>query len=290
MAMVVASPGRFCGAGSAAAGEGCGQAEPAELAAKLPWRSPERGPGADGDRAERVDRDQRADRQPVVENRRGRAEPALQPLHRRPGPGPGGAKREIATRRRQRPPPEIAVRVDRPGLVATIQQIEEDRRRHDRHILVADRKAAPGGAQRIGDAGCRVKPERRAPRKHQRIDLLHQPVGGKQVGLAGAGRTAHDMHRGGEGRIGDQHRHARAQAVILGIADREPGDIGDQVSWSRSHRRLVIMTRSRRAEADGSALIRARVGPIPRHCATPKRRGASAERAIGRNRRPPGRP
>jgi len=120
-------------------------------------------------------------------------------------------------------------------MVAAGQQVEQDRRGHDRHPDGADGKAAPGGAQPRHHPVGRRQAEGRAARQHQRVDLFHGLVGGQQIGLAGAGGAAHDADPGGEGRIGGQHRHPGFQPGIGGIADAQPVDIGDQVARSGDH-------------------------------------------------------
>jgi hypothetical protein len=43
------------------------------------------------------------------------------------------------------------------------------------------------------------------------------------------------LHGGSEGVICGQHRAARSQALIMGMADQKAGHIGNQVPWSRFH-------------------------------------------------------
>ena len=202
---------------------------------------PERALARHADAAEGVDRRQRPHRGPVLGDDRGRAEPAHQRRRHRPGAGPpepsANSRRRVERRR-----PERRIRVLRPALVAAVGEVEEDRRRHDRH-----RRARRGGRARAPGAGPprpsrRVEPEGRAAREHQRVDRADQPPRRQQVGLARPRRPAAHVDPRDERRVGGQHRHARLQPRVGGVADLQPRHVGDQVAPPRPHHSRCFST------------------------------------------------
>jgi hypothetical protein len=75
--------------------------------------------------------------------------PALQPARQGAAPGPGGAKGKVRGRCIERTAAKVAIGIVGPILLPAIQQVEQDRAGDDRHPLIADGKATPGGAQAI---------------------------------------------------------------------------------------------------------------------------------------------
>ena len=215
--------------------EGRRGAEPAELIGHLEGRGPELRPVAHGDLAKSIDHHERANRMPRGQNNRGRAKPPFEIGDDRPRARPCSAKREGVTSCRHRLGSEPLVGVFAPVLVAPVDQVEDDRPRHDGHQLIAHGKAASLPAQPIRHSRGSIEPEGRAPGKDQRIDLLHRLVRGQQVRFSRARRTAHDMDRRNEGSVAHQHARAGLDPVILGMADPEAGHIGDQVAGAGLH-------------------------------------------------------
>jgi len=158
--------------------------------------------------------------------------PVIAP-YARPGTSPA---RIVGSGRRQRGLTKPLVGVFVPVLVAAVQQVEQNGAGHDRHADIAHRKAPAARAQPVRHPRGRIQPERRAAREHQRIDLLHQLVRRQKVGLAAAGRAAHDMNGGGKRPLAQQHRGAGPHPRILGVADPKPRHIGNQIACTRFHR------------------------------------------------------
>src|SRR6516164_3201247 len=98
---------------------------------------------ADRGLADRVDGDESGDGDAVVEACRSRAEAALQIGGRGPGAGADRAEAEARPGSGEGSAAEPAIgTVAAPALVAAIIEVEEDRRRHDRHAGIADGKTA----------------------------------------------------------------------------------------------------------------------------------------------------
>ena len=135
--------------------------EPAELIAELPWPGPELGPLAH-DIAHGIDRNQRADGDTAIEHQRGGAESALEPSGGRAGSRADSAEREAFARAFQCFAPQGPEGALCPVLRTAVQQVKQDRARHDRHALVAHGKAASLRAQRIRHPGRGIEAEGRS--------------------------------------------------------------------------------------------------------------------------------
>jgi hypothetical protein len=167
---------------------------------------------------------------PLAKPGRGGAEPALQVggggaeagAGRADGEGlRGGGQRRAAERGKGRG--------RAPVLVAAVQHVEAGGRRHDRDAYGADGQSAPGLAKTRHDAAGGVETEGRAAGKHQRVDLLDGVLRRQQVGLAGRRRAAHHMHGRDRRPFAQDHGDAGFYAGVVGVADRQPGDIGEEV-------------------------------------------------------------
>ncbi len=214
----------------------CGRAKPAELCPLFPGCCPEMRGLSDCSRSKRIDHSQRPHSDTRGQYAGGRPQPPFQIAGRGPEPCARGSKREIAARCVQRCPAKRLIRAVGPAFIAAVQKIKDDRPRHDRHPCCADGKAAPQGAQARHDAGSGIKAKGRSAGQENRIRLLHQFVRGQKLGFPRSRRAAHHMDRGHKGTVGRQHGDARAQARVIGIADPQARDIGDQVRWSGAHR------------------------------------------------------
>ncbi len=127
-------------------------------------------------------------------------------------------------------------RGSREVLVTTIHQVEQDGGGDDGagDGLGAVAESDAAGRQGRGDAACGIEPEDRAAGQHDGVGLVDIGNRIERISLAGAGRTA-ALLDGGDRRLG-RHHHGDAgdNAAILGIADGEAGNVGDEVQGSRT--------------------------------------------------------
>ncbi|MCY1245897.1 hypothetical protein D9M72_590820 [compost metagenome] len=143
------------------------QAERTELAIKLEGRRPEMPAITNSRRAQRVDRDERADGDAARQNGRCRAEAALDGGRQSAGTGAGGSGRERRAGATNRLEAEFAIgRVTSPVLVATVDQVEQDGGGHDRYPVRTDGKAAAHFSQRGLGSGRSVEAKGRTAGKH----------------------------------------------------------------------------------------------------------------------------
>ena len=229
-AMVVVVPGPPLSRGASAPAASGGPAPVAEL---RPARTggPEPRSVADQRRAYRVHRHDGADGVAGGGARRGRAEPALD--GGRGGAGAGAHRAEREGARPGRPGGRVAeVAVGRepaPILVAPVQQVEQDGAAGQRHQGAAQVEAASVLAERRLDAAGGVQPEHRAAGQHHGVDGPDGRLGGQHVDIPPAGCSAQHGNRH-HGRTIEQDRgHSGAQREVGGMADRESGNIGDEV-------------------------------------------------------------
>ena len=113
----------------------------------------------------RIGRDQRPDRCPTIEHQRSRTEPALDAGGGGTEPGAGATDLEVFGGGGESLLSEGAVGVHVPDLIAAIDQIEQDRRRHDRHMHRPDLEAPALFRQGIGNTRSGIEPEGRSTRK-----------------------------------------------------------------------------------------------------------------------------
>ncbi len=238
-----------------ALGQSGGPAEAAEFAVALIGRGPEMRGFADGRLADGVGRHQRADAETVLGHGAGRAEAALEIGKGRAMAGPETAEPEIQRGRIQGylrgllPQPPIG-RLAPEVLVAAVDEVEQYGARNDRHELAGDLEAAARRTQGGLDAADRVEPESRAAGEDQRVDLLHRHVGFEQGGVAQARRAARNGERGRRRRVENQRRDSGGEFRVMGRADLDAGDIGDQVAH-RAAFRIETSTKFYRISLDG---------------------------------------
>ena len=188
---------------------------------------------ADSDAAGGIHRGDGADCDAFRRDRGGRAEAAFHVHGGRAQSRTDTSERKILRRTCRRRIAEIAIgRETSPGLVAATQEIEQDRAGHDRHPRGADRKAAALLGEQGLHAGGRVEAEGRSARERDGVDMLDRHRRIEQVDLARARAAAAQIHRRDGGRIEHDCGHAGAELAVLGMADTEARDIGDQIAHS----------------------------------------------------------
>ena len=168
---------------------------------------------------------------PVRGRRRGRADAALEVERGGSQAGPDAAERKLGRGALGGRIAEIPIGGEAaPILVAAGREVEQDRARHDRHPGGAHRKAAAALAQPGLHAGAGFEPESRAARQGDPVDALDGGGGLQQIGLARAGPAAAHIDAGDRRLLEHDRGDARAQAVVLRMADQDAGDIGDEVA------------------------------------------------------------
>ena len=207
----------------------------AKFAADLERRRPEPRTVADGHAADRIDDRERGNHDAIGGRRRSRADAALEIGRGRAHAGAGASEGERAGGRSGCGIAEIAIgRKPAPGLVAAVQQIEADRAGHDRNHGLADFKSAALLGQPGLHAARGVKAERRAAGERDRIDRLDGGVGLQQGVLARAGPAAAHVDRRHRRLVEDDRGDTRRQPGVIGVADADAGDIGEQVFQAAS--------------------------------------------------------
>ena len=184
-------------------------------------------------RAVRVGHDQGCDRgagDGVIG--RGGAEAALERRGNRAKSGTRVAKREVRGRPLGRGVRQGTVGRDlAPKLVAAIGQVEDDRTADERNDgTPADEAPAPGTQPRR-QPGNRVDPVSSTAGQDQGADVPHQPTAAEGIGVIGARNAAPHVRSGEQRTIGQHHRDAGKGVEILGIADKQPGDVSQTVAW-----------------------------------------------------------
>ena len=205
----------------------------------MPWhrpkstperRSPEARSVADRDAADRIDDGKCGDADAVTRRCRGRPKAALEV-------GGGGAEtradaaeREVGARGCCGGVAEIAIgREATPFFIAAVEQIEADGAWHDGNDGVADRKTAPLFRKPGLHAAAGFDAEGRAAGKREPVDAFDGVDGVEQGGVARTRSTAADVH-GHDGRsVEHDRRDAGREARIVGVADLDARDIGEQV-------------------------------------------------------------
>src|SRR5205807_4109759 len=116
-----------------------------------------------------------------------------------------------------------------PRLVAAIEEIEDDRAGHDRDHRAAHREAATVLGKPGLHATGGIQAERRAAAKHDRIDALHRIGGIEQRALARPGPATADIDRSYRGLVEDDRGDAGSKAGVIGVADANAGNIGEEI-------------------------------------------------------------
>jgi hypothetical protein len=152
-------------------------------------------------------------------------------------PGPGIAERELLGCRRHSLAAEPAIgRLTGPHPAAGEAEIEQDRRRNDRHYHRAHGKAAARLSEPIHDPRGSIETKGRAAGQHDSVDAVDQSAGSEQFGLAAAGRPATDIDRSRGRRFGEHDRGAADSRMVLGLTNQNPRHIRDQIARAGSGR------------------------------------------------------
>ncbi len=149
------------------------------------------------------------------------------------------AEDDIAARVRNRCPGQGAVGqagvgcLTERGLVAAVQEIEQNRGRHNRHMQIADHEAPPPLGQPPHHAVRRAEPEGRSAGEHDRIDRIHGALGAKKLELAGAGAATLHIDSGNRTHIRQHDGDPRPHHRVLGRTNGQPRHIRDRVPRTR---------------------------------------------------------
>ena len=148
-----------------------------------------------------------------------------------PVPGANAAKGEIGGCADCRRVTEFPIgRKTAPVLVAAVVEIEQDGGRHDRHARRADGEAAALFLEPGLDAGGGIEAERRAAGQRDGVDAFDGLGRVEQRGLARARAAATQVDRADRRPIEDQRRRAGTEPHVLGVADLNSGNVGDEVA------------------------------------------------------------
>ena len=195
---------------------------------------------ADHRRADGIDHRQRADRDAAARHGRGGADAAFEICGGSAKPGTGAAEREFGAGQFRRLVAELAVgRIAAPVFVAAVEQVEQNRARHDRHARLADLEAAALFAQVGLHAGGGVEPEGRTARQHNGIDAFDRLRRVEQRGLARARPTAAHVHARDRGGVEHDHCGAGAELGVAGMADADAGNVGDGIADSHGRHSIT---------------------------------------------------
>src|SRR5439155_6354592 len=125
---------------------------------------------------------------------------------------------------------EIAIgREASPGLVATVEQVEYDRTRHDRNHRLANPQAAALFGEPGLDAATGLDPKGGAAGQRNRINAIDGAGEVEQRVFARAGSAAANVDCRNRGGIEDDRGRARGEFRIVSMADADAGDIGEKV-------------------------------------------------------------
>ncbi len=170
---------------------------------------------ADRHGAGRIHRRERAHNDAVVPHQRSAAEASHHAAARLlPGDGraeasSGSAQREIGGGALRSLICHVAIgRMQAPIFVPAIEQIEQDRLRHDRHAHRANGETDALLAQKTLHAGRGIEPEGRAAGDHQRMQFIDEATLGQGLRFARAWTAAAQIGRCTSGRLGQDHGHA----------------------------------------------------------------------------------
>ena len=164
--------------------------------------------------------------------RRGRTDSAFAIDRGRAGAGADAAEREIGIGGRGGRVAKLAIgRVAPPVLVAAAEQIEQDRRRHDRHARRSHGEAAalaPCSHACTPDAASR--PNAEPPDERDGVDAFDRLRRIEQSGFARPRSAAAYVDRGDGGLVEHDRCHAGAEPQILGVADFYSRHVGDEIA------------------------------------------------------------
>jgi hypothetical protein len=146
---------------------------------------------------------------------------------RRPGTRAHRSLRNRAARRRLKRP--HSRRRIGPDIGAANAQVEEHRRRNNRHARRSRVKADALIGQRAHDAVGGGQPKGAAARQHHRMHLGHHAARIEQIGLAGSGRAAAHIHRAKRGPGAPDDGAAGASLQVGIMPDEDAGHVAEIV-------------------------------------------------------------
>jgi hypothetical protein len=112
----------------------------------------------------------------------------------------------------------------------SLEEVEADRLRHDRHVHAPDLDADPALAHPGLHAGCGVEPEARAAGEHDGVDPLDRHLGLEAGGVAVRRRAAEGEAGCDDGLLEKDDRHPGGERLVMGVADTDAGHVGDEVA------------------------------------------------------------
>ena len=176
----------------------------------------------------------RGRRRPPATRCRARLEP--------PRPWRRARRRHCRERSQGRLAPRIAAEPAMRRLVGPVRrrevEVEEDRRRDDRHARRADRKPRPPRRQPSMTPAAASSPKAEPP-DSTIASTRSTRCRAEQLGLAAARRAAAHIDRRDRRRLGQHHRRSGDRRPILGLPDQDAGHVGDQIARPRSGHRLL---------------------------------------------------
>ncbi len=117
-----------------------------------------------------------------------------------------------------------------PILVAAVQEIEQDRRRHDRHPRRADGEAAAFVPQKRLHAGGRIETERRTAGQGNGVDTFHGLRRIEQSRVAGSRTAAAHVDRSGGRFVKNDCGRAGTEREVFGVADFDSRNVGEEIA------------------------------------------------------------
>ena len=88
-------------------------------------------------------------------------------------------------------------------------------------------------------------PKAEPPGQHHGVDRSHRAVRVEQVGFARAGRAAAHVDGRGRGLVEQDRGHAGGEAGVVGMADPDARDVGDEVSHGHGETLALPITSMR---------------------------------------------
>ena len=120
-----------------------------------------------------------------------------------------------------------------PALITAIQQIHQDRLRHDGNAGGPHLQATPDFAQPGLNAARRIQSEGRTARQHEGVHRFHRHRGVEQAGIAPARRTTQNRTGSDDGLFENNRRNTGAKGKIGDITDRNAAYVSQKICECR---------------------------------------------------------